>query len=278
VLQHCLQRLWDKASSAEGKSHILLDDYNAIGGIQHALSRHADEILASLAGDEVTVEQTFRALSEIDREGRATRRALPFGQLLAETGVQESALRRVLDRFRDSDCSFLVPSESTVPLPLADTRIDVGHEAFLRRWETISGDASTQVGGHGRNGWLWDEENDGRIYRALITLLQYGRTLPLDQVDARKRGGLADRVPRPGRSVTAVSFRVCNDYSWTVRKPFKLNYHAELHRNSRKNNMAKTANWRCRREKREPKSGQQQPAKRNCGVASRLRLLAPDLL
>jgi tetratricopeptide (TPR) repeat protein len=187
VLQHCLQRLWEKASTPKGATQILFKHYEAIGGIQHALSRHADEILAGLAGDEIVVEQTFRALSEIDRENRATRRALPFGQLVAETGVEELALRRVLNRFRAADCSFLVPAESTMPTLAANTRIDVGHEAFLRRWEKISGEENSNVDPHGmRGGWLWDEENDGRIYRALITLLQYGRTLPLDQVEARQ--------------------------------------------------------------------------------------------
>ena len=187
ILQHCLQRLWEKALSSGGSTQVLIKHYEAIGGIQHGLSRHADEILASLAGDGIVVEQMFRALSEIDRENRATRRALPFEQLLAETGVEENALRRVMDRFRASDCSFLVPSESSAPTLMPDTRVDVGHEAFLRRWERISGEENSRIDPQGRRGgWLWDEENDGRIYRALITLLQYGRTLPLDQVEARQ--------------------------------------------------------------------------------------------
>ena len=67
-------------------------------------------ILAQCAGKELAVEQAFRALSEVDREGRAIRRALSFDKLLAETGVSESDLRGALDRFRAPNCSFLMPS------------------------------------------------------------------------------------------------------------------------------------------------------------------------
>ena len=59
-----------------------------------ALSRHADEIFAQCAGKELAIEQAFRALSEVDREGRAIRRALRFDKLLAETGCERVRLAR----------------------------------------------------------------------------------------------------------------------------------------------------------------------------------------
>ena len=128
VLQHCLLRLWEKAGTAsEGPSgtdasvqmrepreqpsaarHLTVAHYRAIGGMTNALSQHADELLSKLQGRERAVEQTFRALSEVDREGRAIRRGLRFQRLCAETGVAESELREVLDRFRADDCSFLL--------------------------------------------------------------------------------------------------------------------------------------------------------------------------
>jgi formylglycine-generating enzyme required for sulfatase activity len=189
VLQHCLQRVWEEAQKTAGRGkrpRLTLAHYNAIGGLAQALSRHADEVLASLPGDELAVEQVFRALSEIDRENRATRRALPFAQLLAETGAEDAALRRVLDRFRAEDCSFLVPPPSAVPVLTDDTRIDVGHEALLRRWDKISAEPEAAVESEARRGgWLWQEQGDGYTYRALLALLQGGRTLPLDQVTAR---------------------------------------------------------------------------------------------
>jgi hypothetical protein len=108
----------------------------------------------------VTVEQVFRALSERDKEGRATRRALPFAQLLAETGVSESDLRRTIERFRAEDCSFLTPRKSARATIDGETRIDVVHEALLRRWDKIA-----------EGGWLAEEESDGQLYRALLALV-----------------------------------------------------------------------------------------------------------
>jgi hypothetical protein len=193
VLQHALARLWEAAqrATAVGPPKLTLKLYEApsIGGLEHALSCHADEIMARLRGDELAVEQVFRALSELDRDGRAIRRALPFARLLAETGVEEATLRRVLDRFRGEDCSFLLPSSSVVPVLAGDTRIDVGHEALLRRWEKISAPPLEEVDtDEDRGGWLWQEESDGRFYRAMLALLQGGRglqrpTLPLDRIE-----------------------------------------------------------------------------------------------
>ena len=176
VLQHCLMRLWDRACvtcSDGGARHLTRQTYDDIGRISEALSRHADEIFRQCAGKELAVEQAFRALSELDREGRAIRRALPFNRLLAETGVAKSDLRAVLDRFRAPNCSFLVPSLSASPTLDADERIDIGHEALLRRWKTIAGRTETVDAKTGRPepGWLKKEQLDGQRYRTLVSLL-----------------------------------------------------------------------------------------------------------
>ncbi|PWB89811.1 hypothetical protein C5688_13290 [Methylocystis sp. MitZ-2018] len=216
VLQHCLLRLWERAGidpqsnaapaaaaedadfanhNAGGKNgggrRLTLAHYVAIGGLRKALSQHADEILADLSDVTLAVEQTFRALSEMDREGRAIRRALPFWRLVAETGFAETALRRIVNRFRGDDCSFLTPSPRDVSTLVAETRIDVSHEALLRRWERISGnvDEPGSPKASMKRGWLAEEERDGRIYRGLLTLLDSeGRTdpvLPLGLVEER---------------------------------------------------------------------------------------------
>ncbi len=177
VLQHCLMRLWDRASSetpAGGARHLTRRTYDAIGRMTDALSRHADEIFAQCPEEEkLAVEQTFRALSEVDREGRAIRRALRFDKLLAETGVSESELRAGLDRFRAPNCSFLIPSLSISPTLAADERIDIGHEALLRRWKTIAGrtDAIDPKTGRPPPGWLAEEQIDGQRYHTLVSLL-----------------------------------------------------------------------------------------------------------
>jgi|GEM_PF-937355 len=191
VLQHCLLRLWNRAGldAAPGAPRRLtLDHYRDVGGISGALSQHADEVMASQPGLELAVQQVFRALSEVDKEGRATRRALRFKQLLAETGLSRDQLVRVLDRFRADDCSFIVPSLSAVPVLGDDHRIDVVHEALLRRWNRISAAHSEDLADDDTpGGWLAAEQRDGRLYRALLELLEGGSVLPLDQVEQRWR-------------------------------------------------------------------------------------------
>jgi tetratricopeptide (TPR) repeat protein len=195
VLQHCLMRLWDRAGTeipAGGARHLTRLTYDAIGRMTDALSRHADEIFAQCAGKELAVEQTFRALSEVDREGRAIRRALRFEKLLAETGVEESDMRAVLDSFRAPNCSFLLPSLSISPTLAADERIDIGHETLLRHWKKLAGETETVEAKTGRPaaGWLGEEQVDGQRYRTLVSLLDDeagGRMATLNDPDREKR-------------------------------------------------------------------------------------------
>ena len=216
VLQHCLLRLWEEAGKPEAKnedapslvpgSHCSADGllpprrllerhYDAIGAISGALSKHAEQILSSLPALKGVVEQVFRALSEVDRQGRGIRRPLPYSRLRGETGEAEGDVRQVVDRFRADDCSFLVPSISSIPQLEPDTRIDIGHEALLRRWKRVSRkldpvqreDARSFAGRAYRaldrwvrggepiiaqragteDGWLHAEDSDGQLYRAL---------------------------------------------------------------------------------------------------------------
>lgn len=197
VLQHCLSRLWEEAEESPSETasipsapsgapgscgagrHLSLIHYRNIGGFSDALSRHADEILKDLGPRlGLAVTQAFSALSELDKEGRAIRRALRFSQLVAETGIDEGDIRRVLDRFRADDCSFVVPPRFDVKWLEPDTRIDVGHEALLRRWEKVSG--------HGVElGWLRAEQQAGERYRGLLAIADSGATLPSHLVDER---------------------------------------------------------------------------------------------
>ncbi len=185
VLQHCLARLWQEA----GKSNlggaiaetaasagtapprqITLAHYDAVGRISGALSQHADEIMAGIPGLDAVTERVFRALSEVDRSGRAIRRALPFEQLAEEVGGSHADLLKVLDRFRADDCSFVQPG----PAKELEQRtlVDVGHEALLRRWKKVCGEpGATGAANDPRPvGWLREEEDDGRHYQALLYL------------------------------------------------------------------------------------------------------------
>ncbi len=180
VLQHCLLRLWNHAQARDAAAPAITeDDYAAVGFMNGAISQHADEVMRDLPGLEPTVEQVFRALSERDQEGRATRRPIPFHQLVEETGMPADDVRRVVDRFRSADCSFLLPPQTVLEALRDNTRIDVVHEALLRRWKRITADDP-------EHGWLDDEDEDGRYYRSLLARIDGGETtLPIDRVKER---------------------------------------------------------------------------------------------
>jgi hypothetical protein len=188
VLQHCLLRVWEAAGTSGATAdsavrRLTLRHYQEdVGGIAHALSNHADEIRRELSSTGLAVEQLFRSIAEIDSEGRIVRRACLFKQLLAETGIPAEDLRTVADRFRDDDCSFLTPPKSEVTELVDDTRIDVGHEALLRRWERISGDPRS---GSPYIGWLRAEVADGRTYRGLLAMAESKSTIGADTVEER---------------------------------------------------------------------------------------------
>lgn len=242
ILQHCMMRLWERAGKTEKASgsaadadasienplsepgaraergrHLNLDHYADVGRIGGALSQHANDIMWGLQGRELAVEQVFRALSEVDKEGRAIRRAIPFAQLIAEVAgdasdpaIPEGHVGDVLDRFRADDCSFLTPSSSAVEKLQLDSTIDVGHEALLRRWEKVSGKADSAQTDAGSKGWLRAEEHDGQQYRVLLAALEgdskvpgrierwlrWWKSPPRTRAWAERYGGQYDHVKR----------------------------------------------------------------------------------
>jgi tetratricopeptide (TPR) repeat protein len=202
VLQHCLSRLWMRASvpataddaadpAQQSGRRLSLSDYKQIGGLSGALSAHANEIVDSLPGKEDAVEQIFRALTEIDKDGRAIRRARALSQLIAETGAPQEDICAVLDRFRAEECSFVVPplSAGATSTLAGDAVIDVGHEALLRRWNRVCGDpeATGQRADKRDTGWLKKEHRDGESYEFLRSCVDpespNDSRLPANQVD-----------------------------------------------------------------------------------------------
>ena len=71
------------------RPHLTIDDYTTVGGVEQALSVHANEILKDLAtqpeattiGLQLATKRVFQALTETDQEGRSIRRPQRFGDL-----------------------------------------------------------------------------------------------------------------------------------------------------------------------------------------------------
>src|SRR5271166_1746710 len=142
VLQHALMRMWQRRLNASGQATdasgmvFMLEDYEAIGGLQRALSRHADEVLAEMTPEQQRIAQIlFRRLTERGVGRRDTRAPARLQEVADIAGVDPSEVIPVVEVFRRGDRSFLTPREG--PLE-PSTLLDIGHESLIRQWHTLS--------------------------------------------------------------------------------------------------------------------------------------------
>ncbi len=134
LLQHLLMRLWDLAS--DKTATLTLTDYEAIGGLTNALSRHADEVYDQLTKEQRRIaELLFRSLTERGDAQRDTRRTTPLAEIIELTSVSFAEVVVVINAFRQTRCCFLIPPINVV---LSDNSIiDISHESLIRQWQRL---------------------------------------------------------------------------------------------------------------------------------------------
>ena len=145
VLQHALMRsfdLWRARAQPEAPPRLGLDHYELCGGMQGALSTHADEALAEVeaelgvAGTRV-VELLLRALTERGIQSGGVRRPCRVSEVLAVTGSDLPTLRKVVARFSAEGRGFLVVQPAAGQLE-SDSLLDISHEALMRLWKRLA--------------------------------------------------------------------------------------------------------------------------------------------
>jgi len=161
VLQHALMRTWDVWHGRDGQGPMDFKDYEQTGGLELALSRHADEVLAEAArcveGGETALKRMFQRLRERDPNGREIRQPTPVKELAQVAGVTPASAIRMLDFFRDdgAGATFLAPLKTDVAVIDEQDEIDVTHESLLRKWTKLAAE------------WVPEEEQSRRIYMRL---------------------------------------------------------------------------------------------------------------
>ncbi|MGA2420987.1 MAG: ATP-binding protein, partial [Candidatus Acidiferrum sp.] len=142
VLQHALMRAWDRwehlrEENSSPNSGIDIADYEAIGGLQQAMSLHAEEAFreASFERGQQITEKIFKALTDTYSDPRGTRRACSIQELAAVCEASESEVIRVVEIFRRPGRSFLTPPIST-PLESGNI-VDLSHESLMRCWTRL---------------------------------------------------------------------------------------------------------------------------------------------
>ena len=146
VLQHLLMRMWThKTSETDGRmlqpdeaSPVLtLDDCTEVGGLEDALSRHADEAYASLPVSlQQVAERVFRRLCDQGRGHEDIRSPASIKTLSRVAGAAIEEVKQVVETFRDPSYSFLTPA----PPVLLDeeTVVDISHESLIRGWRRLA--------------------------------------------------------------------------------------------------------------------------------------------
>ncbi len=149
LLQHALMRVWDYEENADKSCELDLHDYELVGGIEKALSNHADEALKGMNEMEtVLTKKLFQALTVIDENGRKTRRPVQVKELEEITGAGREQILSIINRFIENKRCFLVVNKAG---ERNGEVIDISHESLIRQWSTL-------------NGWVDEEADSAKTY------------------------------------------------------------------------------------------------------------------
>jgi energy-coupling factor transporter ATP-binding protein EcfA2 len=135
VLQHLLMRMWEIREQAGGRSRIVLEHYEATGGWDGALNRHADAMWDALGDRRDLAKRIFQRLTEKAQAGREVRRPATVNELANVAQVGADAVKEVVEHFRREGCNFLTSPDRQLT---DESVIDIRHESLIRRWKSLN--------------------------------------------------------------------------------------------------------------------------------------------
>ena len=149
LLQHALMRMWDFEIKEDKSGEINFKDFESIGGLEKALSNHADEALKGMSESDLNItKEMFQALTAIDENGRKIRRPVLLSQLKELTGATEEILLNIIQKFIEDSRCFLIKNDTG---ETGEKIIDISHESLIRQWKTLSD-------------WVDEEDNYASVY------------------------------------------------------------------------------------------------------------------
>ena len=155
ILQHALMRTWNVWMADDAVDEPLdLPHYERTGGMETALSQHADEIYDALPDNAARrlCEKLFRTLSEKGADNRGIRRPTRLAELEVIAGASRNEVLTVLEAFRAPGVTFVMPG---LQYALGDrTVIDLSHESLMRVWTRL-------------RHWVDVESQSASVYRRL---------------------------------------------------------------------------------------------------------------
>lgn len=173
VLQHSLMRTWDHWQTQSGPGRpVSISDYDAIGRMAEAMSRHANEAFEELGGREQEIcESLFKTITEKTADNKGVRRPGRIDTIAEIARCSVSELVKVINTFRSEGRSFIIPSDDTILT--GDTIIDISHESLIRLWDRLQE-------------WVDEEAESVQMYIRLsesAAMFQEGKTSLWNQPD-----------------------------------------------------------------------------------------------
>jgi WD40 repeat protein len=166
ILQHALMRTWNHWESQNRSEPIDVIHYEAVGTMQEAISRHAEEIYHDLPGNNsrLAVQKIFTSLIVLAPGDIGVMRPTLLRRMVRETGLPEEQLTDIINRFRERGTAFLTPSYSQ----RIDQHsfIDISMERITVLWDRL-------------HKWIEEETESAKLYKKLAVsaqLYQAGKT------------------------------------------------------------------------------------------------------
>jgi WD40 repeat protein len=188
ILQHALMRTWNFWEETQPSYYwsyqrqqlirhpewknwepIDLAAYEKTGGMESALSKHANEIYENLPDVESqrVAKILFQRLTEVGADSeKSIRHPNDFQDICQVSGASEEQVKLVINAFRAPGCSFLTPF---LPHKISgDTKLDISHESLIRKWDRLKA-------------WVIEEGEAAKTYERLadIVLRQENREAEL---------------------------------------------------------------------------------------------------
>ncbi len=137
IMQHALMRTWDYWQRNGDSDFMEISHYEAVGGMQKALSVHANEAFNELNENQKRIcEKIFKSITEKGDEGRGVRRPAKLSDIAVIANAPVTEVTEVVDHFRKPGNTLLMPP-SNVKLE-ENSVIDISHESLMRIWVMLT--------------------------------------------------------------------------------------------------------------------------------------------
>jgi WD40 repeat protein len=172
ILQHALARMWENAKEQRKSMTLLPDDLNDIGGLEHALSAHADAVYTKLSlAQQSLAKRLFQSITErkSKEEGsRDVRQPRPLHEIAAAIpNCDWTMLVPIAEAFAADGVNFLTHGSKLDEKSV----IDLSHEALIRKWDRLQSwvaEEAERAAGYRR----WRDRAESKMMLPTVELLQ----------------------------------------------------------------------------------------------------------